>query len=102
VPETAYRFESCRGHCRWITPAEHLSAVVGPAEMLVGYRSGQTGQTVNLLAHAFVGSNPTPTMIGLIGTVGLIDTHGPRGVRRSRCRGVVGRAPDRDRTNAGA
>ena len=23
------------------------------------YRSGQTGQTVNLLAHAFVGSNPT-------------------------------------------
>jgi len=28
----------------------------------VGYRSGQTGQTVNLLAHAFVGSNPTPTM----------------------------------------
>ena len=22
------------------------------------YRSGQTGQTVNLLAHAFVGSNP--------------------------------------------
>jgi hypothetical protein len=28
----------------------------------VGYRSGQTGQTVNLLAYAFVGSNPTPTM----------------------------------------
>ncbi|KKT92860.1 MAG: hypothetical protein UW91_C0015G0031 [Parcubacteria group bacterium GW2011_GWF2_45_11] len=23
------------------------------------YRSGQTGQTVNLLAFAFVGSNPT-------------------------------------------
>lgn len=22
------------------------------------YRSGQTGQTVNLLAHAFAGSNP--------------------------------------------
>ena len=25
-----------------------------------GYRSGQTGQTVNLMAYAFVGSNPTP------------------------------------------
>ena len=29
---------------------------------LVGYRSGQPGQTVNLLAYAYVGSNPTPTM----------------------------------------
>ena len=29
----------------------------------VGYRSGQTGQTVNLLAPAFVGSNPTPPTI---------------------------------------
>ena len=28
----------------------------------VGYRSGQPGQTVNLLAYAYVGSNPTPTM----------------------------------------
>ena len=25
-----------------------------------GYQSGQLGQTVNLLAHAFVGSNPAP------------------------------------------
>jgi hypothetical protein len=25
-----------------------------------GYRSGQTGQTVNLLAYAFAGSNPAP------------------------------------------
>ena len=25
-----------------------------------GYRSGQTGQTVNLLANAFAGSNPAP------------------------------------------
>ena len=32
------------------------------ADRAVGYRSGQTGQTVNLLANAFVGSNPTPTM----------------------------------------
>lgn len=31
------------------------------------YRSGQTGQTVNLLAFAFVGSNPTrPTRINLL------------------------------------
>ena len=26
-----------------------------------GYRSGQTGQTVNLLANAFEGSNPSPS-----------------------------------------
>jgi hypothetical protein len=25
-----------------------------------GYRSGQTGQTVNLMAYAFAGSNPAP------------------------------------------
>ena len=25
-----------------------------------GYQSGQMGQTVNLLPHGFVGSNPTP------------------------------------------
>jgi hypothetical protein len=28
---------------------------------LVGYPSGQRGQTVNLLAYAFTGSNPVPT-----------------------------------------
>ena len=28
--------------------------------MIQGYRSGQTGQTVNLLAQAFAGSNPAP------------------------------------------
>lgn len=28
-----------------------------------GYQSGQLGQTVNLLAHAFVGSNPAPPTI---------------------------------------
>ena len=28
---------------------------------LVGYPSGQRGQTVNLLAYAFAGSNPAPT-----------------------------------------
>ncbi len=31
------------------------------SEQLVGYPSGQRGQTVNLLAHAFDGSNPSPT-----------------------------------------
>src|SRR6266404_6444963 len=30
---------------------------------VVGYPSGQRGQTVNLLAHAFDGSNPSPTTI---------------------------------------
>ena len=29
----------------------------------VGYSSGQRGQTVNLLAYAFQGSNPCPTTI---------------------------------------
>jgi hypothetical protein len=29
----------------------------------VGYSSGQRGQTVNLLAYAFDGSNPSPTTI---------------------------------------
>gem|GEM_PF-1599514 len=32
-------------------------------EWLVGYPSGQRGQTVNLLAYAFIGSNPIPTTI---------------------------------------
>ncbi len=31
---------------------------LAPAE---GYPSGQRGQTVNLLAYAYVGSNPTPS-----------------------------------------
>ena len=30
---------------------------------MVGYSSGQRGQTVNLLACAFQGSNPCPTTI---------------------------------------
>ena len=30
-------------------------------EILEGYPSGQRGQTVNLLAHAFGGSNPPPS-----------------------------------------
>ena len=30
-------------------------------EARVGYSSGQRGQTVNLLANAFQGSNPCPT-----------------------------------------
>ena len=31
--------------------------------LVVGYPSGQRGQTVNLLAYAFDGSNPSPTTI---------------------------------------
>ena len=43
-----YRFESCRSH------EVHLGR----------YQSGQMGQTVNLLAYAFGGSNPSlPTQI---------------------------------------
>ena len=33
------------------------------ARAMVGYPSGQRGQTVNLLAYAFTGSNPVPTTI---------------------------------------
>ena len=32
--------------------------------LLEGYPSGQRGQTVNLLALSFVGSNPTPSTVG--------------------------------------
>src|SRR5690554_900076 len=32
-----------------------------PLTSAEGYPSGQRGQTVNLLAYAFVGSNPTPS-----------------------------------------
>ncbi len=32
-----------------------------PAYWMVGYSSGQRGQTVNLLAYASTGSNPVPT-----------------------------------------
>ena len=38
--------------------ARRAAGVRGVSE---GYRSGQTGQTVNLLAHAFGGSNPPPS-----------------------------------------
>lgn len=32
----------------------------------VGYPSGQRGQTVNLMAYAFTGSNPVPTIISIL------------------------------------
>jgi hypothetical protein len=35
----------------------------GGVPAMVGYPSGQRGQTVNLLAYAFDGSNPSPTTI---------------------------------------
>ena len=34
---------------------------MGGLHLTVGYPSGQRGQTVNLLAYAFDGSNPSPT-----------------------------------------
>ena len=37
----------------------------------VGYRSGQPGQTVNLLAYAYGGSNPPPTTAKLEGVSGF-------------------------------
>ncbi len=36
-------------------------------KMVAGYSSSQRGQTVNLLASAFVGANPTPAILKIIG-----------------------------------
>src|SRR5213075_2162850 len=41
------------GQRLWLNPR--------PCAGVVGYPSGQRGQTVNLLAYAFAGSNPAPT-----------------------------------------
>src|SRR6266404_4778893 len=40
-------------------------------KVLVGYPSGQRGQTVNLLAYAFAGSNPAPTTTAKLKAVKL-------------------------------
>ena len=65
---------------------DRVSARTTSSEHLVGYSSGQRGQTVNLLAYAYEGSNPSPTttlsrgdrpfrvspqMIGMIGKRGI-------------------------------
>src|ERR1044071_1970076 len=52
---------------------------------LVGYPSGQRGQTVNLLAYAFDGSNPSPTTTQTAGNKALLTIilHGLRCERRS-------------------
>ena len=42
----------------WTLGFRHKILCVRP---MVGYPSGQRGQTVNLLAYAFDGSNPSPT-----------------------------------------
>ena len=59
---------------------------------VVGYPSGQRGQTVNLLAYAFTGSNPVPTTIFLAATRRLL--RGRRNVR-SGSRGSCGSGPRR-------
>ena len=46
--------------CMWSDPCGFESR---PEHHVVGYSSGQRGQTVNLLACAFGGSNPPPTTI---------------------------------------
>ena len=77
------RFHACSGgeigrhaclRCMWRDPCgfesrpEHQTGCssrfrAGGARQPVGYSSGQRGQTVNLLACAFGGSNPPPTTI---------------------------------------
>jgi hypothetical protein len=54
-PKNAPNFELERGREAWLT--------MRPTFWLVGYSSGQRGQTVNLLAYASEGSNPSPTTI---------------------------------------
>src|SRR6266545_5265278 len=44
--------------CVWLNRAPSPAA---NTDWLVGYPSGQRGQTVNLLAYAYAGSNPAPT-----------------------------------------
>jgi hypothetical protein len=46
--------------CRLLT-GERRVVFLSVRQELVGYPSGQRGQTVNLLAYAFDGSNPSPT-----------------------------------------
>ena len=55
------------------------------------YRSGQTGQTVNLLAIAFVGSTPTLSTICRIGGIGI-----RRRLKISRPNGLAGSTPASD------
>ena len=51
----------------------------GPG-ILVGYPSGQREQTVNLPAHAFEGSNPSPTTLGVEGRRRSGEAIAPAGV----------------------
>ena len=44
-----------------IVSSTNHSRVMSITNTLVGYPSGQRGQTVNLLAYVFDGSNPSPT-----------------------------------------
>ena len=52
----------CRGRAKKALPLRAWHGLIC-ALRVVGYPSGQRGQTVNLLAYAFDGSNPSPTTI---------------------------------------
>jgi hypothetical protein len=54
--------------------------------LVEGYQSGQLGQTVNLLADAFEGSNPSPSTINVAGWSSLV-------ARRAHNPKVVGSNP---------
>jgi hypothetical protein len=58
---TAIRSVNLKRGCRRIDNTQLLWLNLRP--LTVGYPSGQRGQTVNLLAYAFDGSNPSPTTI---------------------------------------
>ena len=64
--------------CMWSDPCGFESR---PEHHAVGYSSGQRGQTVNLLACAFGGSNPPPTTIQKPRKSGVFRV--PRGIRRT-------------------
>ena len=68
----------------------------------VGYRSGQTGQTVNLLANTFEGSNPSPTTIFVKVMWQIGKAAGSVGVRVIPKTGGYNTAPDWELYNAGS
>jgi hypothetical protein len=64
----SFPFQALTRVCAWIDKAAALW--LNLRLLLVGYPSGQRGQTVNLLAYAFDGSNPSPTTIASLDLFG--------------------------------
>ena len=61
-------------------PSIGSTSLAGLKEISGGYQSGQLGQTVNLLAYAFRGSNPFPPTISVAEVAQLVE-HQPSKLR---------------------